>query len=108
MAKRFGAFLLGAALLSALIPKRAKQQPAPHPRPARKPASRPLFALVQTRPQALVLAVSDSHADLEAEMAELNETWNRQDLRIECHHYEIQQVCLLQTARDPFPKMTEA
>ena len=41
-------------------------------------------------------------------MAELNETWNRQDLRIECHHYEIQQVCLLQTARDPFPKMTEA
>ena len=78
------------------------------PRPARKPASRPLFALVQTRPQALVLAVSDSRVDLEAEMAELNETWNRQDLRIECHHYEIQQVCLLQTARDPFLKMTEA
>ena len=108
MAKRFGAFLLGAALLSALIPKRAKQQPAPQPGPARKPASRPLFALVQTRPQALVLAVSDSQADLEAEMAELNETWNLRDLRIECHHYEIQQVCLLQTARDPFLKMTEA
>ena len=108
MAKRFGAFLLGAALLSALIPKRAKQQPAPRPRPDRKPVSRPLFALVQTRPQALVLAVSDSQVDLEAEMAELNETWNRQDLRIECHHYEIQPVCLLQTARDPFPKLTEA
>jgi hypothetical protein len=57
MAKRFGAFLLGAALISALIPKRAKRQAAPEARPVRKPASRPLFALVQTRPQALVLAV---------------------------------------------------
>ena len=108
MLKRFGTFLLGAALLSALIPKRARQAPAPTPRPVRKVASRPLFALVQTRPQALVLAVSDSRLDLEAEMEELNQTWNVQGLRIEVHAYEIQAVCLLQTARDQFAKLTTA
>jgi hypothetical protein len=108
MAKRFGAFLLGAALMSALIPKRSKRFAAAAPRPVRKVASRPLFALVQTQPQALVLAVSDSRVDLEAEMAELNETWNLQGLRIEFHSYEIQSVCLLQSDRDPFPKLTEA
>ena len=108
MAKRFGLFLLGAALMSALTPKKAKQAPASPPRPARKPPYRPLFALVQTSPQALVLAISDSRADLEAEMAELNDTWNREDLRAQSQTYEIQAVCLLQTARDPFRKLTEA
>ncbi len=108
MAKRFGVFLLGAALISTLIPKRAKQTPAKPARPARKPPYRPLFALVQTSPQALVLAISDSRADLEAEMAELNETWNLEDIREQSQSYEIQAVCLLQTARDPFRKLTEA
>ena len=41
-------------------------------------------------------------------MLELNETWNRTDLRTQQHSYEIQRVCLLQTDRDPFPKMTNA
>jgi len=108
MAKRFGVFLLGAALISALVPKKAKQALASPPRPVRKPPYRPLFALVQTSPQALVLAVSDSRADLEAEMAELNATWNCENLRVESQTYEIQPVCLLQTARDPFPKLTDA
>ncbi len=108
MAKRFGAFLLGAALISALIPKKSRQVDAPAPAPRRKPASKPLFALVQTGPRAIVLAISDSRVDLEAEMAELNATWNLQDLRDEPHGYEIQQVCLLQTDRDPFPKLAAA
>ncbi len=108
MAKRFGVFLLGAALISTLIPKKARQAPAEPPRPARKPPYRPLFALVQTSPRALVLAVSDSRSDLEAEMAELNDTWNHQEIRAQSQSYEIQAVCLLQTARDPFRKLTEA
>ncbi len=108
MLKRFGAFLMGAALVSALIPKKSKKvvEPAPPSRP--KPTSRPFYALVQTAPQALVLAISDSPSDLEAEMVELNETWNRSDLRTQQHGYEIQRVCLLQTDRDPFLKMTNA
>ena len=108
MAKRFGAFLLGAALISALIPKKSKKAAAPALAPRPRPASRPFYALVQTAPEALVLAISDSPSDLEAEMQELNETWNRTDLRTRQHRYEIQQVCLLQTGRDQFPKMTDA
>ena len=108
MPKRFGAFLLGAALISALIPKKSKKPAEPERAPGAKPTSRPFYALVQIAPQALVLAISDSPADLEAEMRELNETWNRCDLRTQAHSYEIQRVCLLQTDRDPFPKMTDA
>ena len=108
MPKRFGAFLLGAALISALIPKKAKKAAAPAQAPRPRPTSRPFYALVQTAPEALVLAISDSPADLEAEMRELNETWNRSDLRTRQHSYEVQQVCLLQTGRDQFPKMTDA
>ena len=108
MPKRFGAFLLGAALVSALIPGKSKEAAQPRPRPRRNLAQKPLYALVQTRPQALILAVSESRADLEAEMGELNETWNLEGLRIEFHSYEIQPVCLLQTDRDQFPKLTAA
>ena len=108
MLKRFGAFLLGLGLISALIPKICKKGSEPGPAPGPKPTSRPFYALVQTAPQALVLAISDSPADLEAEMAELNETWNRSDLRERSHSYEIQRVCLLQTDRDQFPKVKVA
>lgn len=108
MLKRIGGFLLGVGLISALIPKTAKKAVAPEPAPAPRSASRPFYALVQTAPQALVLAISDSPADLEAEMAELNETWNRSDLRERSHSYEIQRVCLLQTDRDQFPKIKVA
>ena len=108
MLKRFGGFLLGVGLISALIPKTSKKGSEPRPAPGPRPASRPFYALVQTAPQALVLAISDSPADLEAEMAELNETWNRSDLREQSHSYEIQRVCLLQTDRDQFPKIKVA
>ena len=89
-----------------MLPKTSKKAAGPAPGP--KPTSRPFYALVQTAPQALVLAISDSPADLEAEMAELNETWNRSDLRKQSHSYEIQRVCLLQTDRDQFPKIKVA
>ena len=39
-------------------------------------------------------------AGLEAEVAELNETWNHWDLRTERQRYDIQPVCMLQTAKD--------
>ena len=106
MLKRFGGFLLGVGLISALLPKTSKKAAGPAPGP--RATSRPFYALVQTAPQALVLAISDSPADLEAEMAELNETWNRSDLRERSHSYEIQRVCLLQTDRDQFPKVKVA
>ena len=98
MPKRFGAFLLGAAFLSFLLPSKAEPRRVPAPR---APERKRLYALVQVKPTAIVLAVSDSRADLEAEMQELNETWNHWDLRSERHRYEIQSVCLLQTGRDP-------
>ena len=96
MAKRFGAFF------SKFLPGRNKTAaPAAPAEPAPKPAARKrLWALVQVKPQVVVLAVSDSREDLEAEVAELNETWNHSDLRSERQRYDIQPVCMLQTAKD--------
>ena len=68
--------------------------------PAARAARRRLYALVQTKPRVVVLAISDSREDLEAEVAELNETWNHWDLRTERQRYDIQPVCMLQTAKD--------
>ena len=66
-----------------------------------EPYAKNLETLKTVKPQVVVLAISDSREDLEAEVAELNETWNHWDLRSERHRYEIQSVCLLQTGRDP-------
>jgi hypothetical protein len=103
MAKRFGALLLGAAFFSIFLPGRkpVTATPAPVPGPEPKPQGRKrLWALVQVKPQVVVLAISDSREDLEVEVAELNETWNHWDLRTERHRYDIQPVCMLQTAKD--------
>ena len=101
MAKRFGALLLGAAFFSFFLPGRKAATVAPAPDPAPKVQARKrLWALVQVKPQVVVLAISDSREDLEAEVAELNETWNHWDLRTECQRYDIQPVCMLQTAKD--------
>ena len=96
MGKRAGSFRLAAAIRSLFSPGR---NTVPAPEAPRTPRKR-LWALVQTKPSALVLLVSDSRENLEAEAIELNETWNHRDLRTERHIYEIQPVALLQTGRD--------
>ena len=92
---------LGAAIRAIFASRRtALAQTAKLPEPSRASRKR-LWALVQTKPAPLVLLVSDSREDLEAEAHELNATWNHRDLRSERHNYEIQPVALLQTGRDP-------
>lgn len=103
MGRPLGALLFGAAVLSVLLPNRAKapaMAPMTPPPPLPEQRRRPLFALVQTKPHVVVLAVSDSRAQLEAELNELNATWNHWDLRTERHRYEIQPVTRLEGRRD--------
>ncbi|MEN9708550.1 MAG: hypothetical protein RIQ68_958 [Pseudomonadota bacterium] len=103
MPRPLGALLFGAAVLSILLPNRPKAGPAAAaipPQPLPEPRRRPLFALVQTRPQVVVLAVSDSRGQLETELNELNATWNHWDLRTERHRYEIQSVTQIDGRRD--------
>ena len=99
MPRRFELFSFAATIRSLFrAPAAAPGQP-PAPKPAEQ--RKRLYALVQTRPHVVVLAVSDSQSDLETELRELDDTWNHADLRTERHRYEIQTVCLLQTGRDP-------
>jgi hypothetical protein len=99
MAGLFGTSRLGAWLRARKSPaKPAAPRPAESVRP--QPPRKRLWALVQVKPAALVLAVSDSRENLEAEAHELNDTWNHRELRTERHVYEIQPVALLQTGRD--------
>ena len=84
-------------------PSPVEKQGAPHvaPEPARPP--RRMWALVQTRPEALILAVSASRAELERELSELNETWNHWELRVERQRYAIQPAPVLYAAQDAAP-----
>lgn len=101
MAKRYGILFIGAAVLSILLPGRRTSAPVLQTEPkVRQPVHKRLWALVQVRPQIRVLAVSHSRDDLEAELVELNATWNRSDLRVERQSYEIHATSLLQTGRD--------
>jgi hypothetical protein len=54
-----------------------------------------MWALVQVRPEVVVLAVSASRAELERELAEINETWNHWELRAESQRYAIQPAPVL-------------
>jgi hypothetical protein len=103
MPRPLGALLFGAAVLSVLLPSRSKAPataPVAPPPALPEPRRKPLFALIQTRPHVVVLAVSDSRAQLETELHELNATWNHWDLRTERHRYEIQAVTQLDSRRD--------
>ena len=104
--KTLGALMFGAAVLSLFAPaRRAPAASAPSgtpPKPARRAQPR-LHALVQTKPHVVVLAVSTDIAELERELAELNETVNHWDLRTERHAYDIQQVPLLVRTPAPAP-----
>jgi hypothetical protein len=54
-----------------------------------------MWALVQVRPETQVLAISASRAELERELAEINETWNHRELRSERQRYVIQSAPVL-------------
>ncbi len=99
LGRKAGVFFIGAAALSLLFPRRRQAvpekvaaEPAP-PAPARPP--RRMWALVQVRPEAQVLAISASRAELERELAEINETWNHWELRGERQRYAIQPAPVL-------------
>lgn len=117
-----GFLLMGAAALSLLFPRlgrnvaqspelqRASSAPqlapqagasvaAPRPQPARAPKR--MWALVQFSPEVIVLAVSPSRAELERELAELNETWNHWELRTERQRYAIQAAPVLYAGQEP-------
>jgi len=91
-----GMFIFGAALAS-LFAKFAKTRGTPARLPSPPPAPSPvaLYALVQTKPHVVVLAISPSEDELLKEVSELNASWNHWDLRTERHRYEVQRVPIL-------------
>jgi hypothetical protein len=98
--RKAGVFYLGAAVLSALLSRRARREERPvelaPPAPAAPPrAPRRMWALVQTKPEVMVLAISFSRTELERELAEINETWNHWELRSETQRYAIQPAPVL-------------
>ena len=100
MKTKLGAFLFGAAMLSLFVPKRrekARSEPlAPAPELPRR-----LYALVQTKPSIVVLALSAKIEELEREILELNETWNHWAIRSERRRFEIQAAPVLLAAHHP-------
>ncbi|HWG05754.1 MAG TPA: hypothetical protein VG271_12135 [Beijerinckiaceae bacterium] len=89
-------FVFGAALGSFLAKLGRPRRVVMRRRPRRaEPSPRVVFALVQTRPHVVVLAVSASEDELIKEMNELNSTWNHWNLRTEGHRYEVQRVPVL-------------
>lgn len=100
LGRKAGVFFLGAAALSLLFPNRrppARPAPAPDAAPQSATARPPrrMWALVQVLPDAQVLAISASRAELERELAEINETWNHWELRGERQRYVIQPAPVL-------------
>ncbi len=88
-------FIFGAALAS-FVTRFAKRRDAAARRlPSPAPAPGTLFALVQTKPHVIVLAISPSEDELLKEVSEMNATWNHWDLRSERHRYEVQRVPVL-------------
>lgn len=89
-------FIFGAALASLFAKRAGKRRTPKRPRRA-PPAASPavFFALVQTKPHVVVLAISTSEIELLKEVSELNASWNHWDLRTERHRYEVQRVPIL-------------
>jgi hypothetical protein len=89
-------FIFGAALGSLFARLAKPREPFSRRRPAPStPSPCVVFALVQTRPHVVVLAVSPSEEELIKEMNELNSTWNHWNLRTEGRRYEVQRAPVL-------------
>ena len=118
MTRGIGAIFLGAAVMSLFVPPpRTASRPDQAATPADKKAQTPdlvdseaekvaapparLLALVQTKPQVQILAISESREELERELLELNETWNHWQIRTERQRYEIQAAPVLRRADEP-------
>ncbi len=114
--KKTGFLLMGAAALTLFFSRRPRAPapgahipPAPQADPSARAAVRPqparapkrMWALVQFSPEVIVLAVSPSRAELERELAELNETWNHWELRTERQRYAIQAAPVLYASAQP-------
>ncbi len=108
MEQRIGAFFLGALLVSVLLSAKKRQIVDRSLAPPNPPPPSRLYALVQTRPSVVVLAVSGSRNDLVGEMHELNETWNHWDIRTERYSYEIQPASVLVQGVDPGARLASA
>lgn len=114
LGRKAGVFFLGAAALSLLFPgRRHKAQapalPEPQPKAAAAQPPRRAWALVQVRPEVQVLAISSSRAELERELAEINETWNHWELRDERQRYVIQAApVLFPQPPEPGPRVAPA
>ena len=118
LGRKAGVFFLWAAALSLLFPRGARSAPSAAPvaksppqaapaRPSRPP--RRMWALVQALPEVKVLAISASRAELERELAEINETWNHWELRGERQRYAIQPAPVLYPAPpEPGPRVSPA
>ena len=87
-------FTFGAALAS-WFPRLARSRGAAARLRPPPPSPGVLFALVQTKPRVVVLAISPSQDELLKEVTELNASWNHWDLRTERHRYEVQRVPIL-------------
>ena len=98
-----GALFLGAAVMSLFASGKGGATRSRKARIDRQQQPSRMLVLVQTRPQALVLAASESREELERELQELNETWNHWEIRTERQRYEIQPAPVLQPAGDPAP-----
>jgi hypothetical protein len=63
-----------------------------------------MFALVQVRPEAKVLAISPHRDRLQREIEELNATWNLYELRDARYKFEIQDLPAPLVDMPPAPK----
>jgi hypothetical protein len=98
-----GALFLGAAVMSLFASGKGGATRSRKEKLDRQQKPSRLLVLVQTRPQVMVLAASESREELERELQELNETWNHWEIRTERQRYEIQPAPVLQPAGDPAP-----
>jgi hypothetical protein len=99
-----GALFMGAAIMSLFASGKGGATRSRKEKLNRQQKPSRMLVLVQTRPQVLVLAASESREELERELQELNETWNHWEIRTERQRYEIQPAPVLQPVSDPAPR----
>jgi hypothetical protein len=99
--------LIFGAALGSLVARLVKPRYASSQRQGRPatPSPRVVFALVQTKPHVVVLAVSRSEEELIKEMNELNSTWNHWNLRAQDCCYQVQPVPVLVEVPPTAPAM---
>jgi hypothetical protein len=90
------AFRFGASVFAFFSRARREKK-----RPPAIGATKEFFALVQTRPEPIILAISEDRRELDRELSELNRTWNHWAFREERKSFEIQRAPLLVAGSSP-------